>query len=99
MQVITGTQKKKKKEVKCDLYFFLVNSYKWSETYSADAYAAFEEARTKYGTKGVRSMGQHYRDTILALGGGTAPKDVWREFRGRENVDVTALLRHSGLSK
>ncbi|KAI9276258.1 hypothetical protein BY458DRAFT_532828 [Sporodiniella umbellata] len=74
-------------------------SYKWSETYSADAYAAFEEARAKYGDKGVRSMGQLYRDTILALGGGTAPKDVWKEFRGRENVDVSALLRHSGLAK
>ncbi|CAO3693377.1 unnamed protein product [Rhizopus stolonifer] len=74
-------------------------SYKWSETYSADAYAAFEEAKEKHGDKGIRSMGQLYRNTVLALGGGTAPKDVWNKFRGRENVDVTALLRHSGLFK
>lgn len=74
-------------------------SYKWSETYSADAYAAFEEAKAKNGLKGVKAIGQHYRNTILALGGGTAPGKVWEQFRGRPNVDVTALLRHSGLSK
>jgi oligopeptidase A len=44
-------------------------------------------------------MGQHYRDTILALGGGTSPNQVWKQFRGRENVDINALLRHSGLLK
>ncbi|KAI8352883.1 hypothetical protein BD560DRAFT_408624 [Blakeslea trispora] len=74
-------------------------SYKWSETYSADAYAAFEEAKEKEGLEGVKKMGKRYRDTILALGGGTPPQDVWRQFRGREHVDVNALLRHSGLSK
>ncbi|KAI7889150.1 uncharacterized protein EV154DRAFT_539003 [Mucor mucedo] len=74
-------------------------SYKWSETYSADAYAAFEEAKAKQGIQGVKSMGKHYRDTILALGGGTAPRDVWKQFRGRDNVDISALLRHSGLAK
>lgn len=44
-------------------------------------------------------MGNHYRNTILALGGGTSPKEVWKQFRGRESVDISALLRHSGLSK
>ncbi|CEP16898.1 hypothetical protein [Parasitella parasitica] len=72
-------------------------SYKWSETYSADAYAAFEEAKAKHGVQGIKAIGQHYRDTILALGGGTAPGKVWEQFRGRPNVDVSALLRHSGL--
>lgn len=74
-------------------------SYKWSETYSADAYAAFEEAKAKDGIQGVKSMGKQYRDTILALGGGTPPQEVWKQFRGRDNVDITALLRHSGLLK
>ncbi|KAL7312219.1 hypothetical protein PS15m_008008 [Mucor circinelloides] len=74
-------------------------SYKWSETYSADAYAAFEEAKAQNGQQGIKAIGQHYRDTILALGGGTAPGKVWEQFRGRPNVDVSALLRHSGLSK
>ncbi|KAG2235667.1 hypothetical protein INT48_008543 [Thamnidium elegans] len=74
-------------------------SYKWSETYSADAYAAFEEAKAKNGLQGVKSMGKHYRDTILALGGGTPPSNVWKQFRGRDYVDIQALLRHSGLTK
>ncbi|KAI9475959.1 MAG: hypothetical protein EXX96DRAFT_575260 [Benjaminiella poitrasii] len=74
-------------------------SYKWSETYSADAYAAFEEAKANADQEGVRAMGKHYRDTILALGGGTAPNKVWEQFRGRSNADITALLRHSGLTK
>ncbi|KAI9007907.1 hypothetical protein CLU79DRAFT_723439 [Phycomyces nitens] len=71
-------------------------SYKWSETYSADAYAAFEEVQAQ--GKPVREIGQHYRDTILALGGGTSPREVWKKFRGRDDVDVNALLRHSGLA-
>ncbi|KAG0177041.1 hypothetical protein DFQ29_005324 [Apophysomyces sp. BC1021] len=70
-------------------------SYKWSETYSADAYAAFEEAKEK--GQPIRDIGKQYRDTVLALGGGTAPQEVWRMFRGRDGVDVNALLRHSGL--
>lgn len=77
--------------------FCFDNSYKWSETYSADAYAAFEEAQNS--KEGIQSIGQHYRNTILALGGGTSPNEVWKQFRGRENVDLTALLRHSGLLK
>ncbi|RKP10492.1 peptidase M3A/M3B [Thamnocephalis sphaerospora] len=68
-------------------------SYKWSEMYSADAYAAFE------GKHGIEreQVGQRYRDTVLALGGGTAPSDVWKAFRGRSEADPSALLRHSGL--
>jgi oligopeptidase A len=72
-------------------------SYKWSETYSADAYAAFEEAMSKDGKKGVQEEGKLYRDTVLALGGGTPPQDVWKMFRGRPEVNIDALLRHSGL--
>ncbi|KAI9320888.1 hypothetical protein BX666DRAFT_2017870 [Dichotomocladium elegans] len=74
-------------------------SYKWSETYSADAYAAFEEASQRGGKQAISEVGKRYRDTILALGGGTAPSEVWRLFRGRENVDVRALLRHTGLAQ
>ncbi|CAO3653119.1 unnamed protein product [Cunninghamella echinulata] len=70
-------------------------SYKYSETFSADAYGAFEEAQSN--GESVTKVGQRYRDTVLALGGGTNPRQVWKEFRGRENVDVNALLRHSGL--
>lgn len=76
---------------------FLLCSYKWSETYSADAYAAFEEAKAQSGETGVADKGKLYRDTVLALGGGTPPQDVWEMFRGRREVDIEALLRHSGL--
>ncbi|KAI8332360.1 hypothetical protein BC941DRAFT_462879 [Chlamydoabsidia padenii] len=72
-------------------------SYKYSETFSADAYGAFEEAEAEGGDEQVSKVGKRYRDTILALGGGTPPRQVWTQFRGRSNVDVNALLRHSGL--
>ncbi|KAI8076830.1 uncharacterized protein BX664DRAFT_344056 [Halteromyces radiatus] len=70
-------------------------SYKYSETFSADAYGAFEEAEIN--GESLSKVGQRYRDTVLALGGGTPPRDVWEKFRGRRDVDVNALLRHSGL--
>jgi oligopeptidase A len=44
-------------------------------------------------------MGKLYRNTVLALGGGTPPQDVWQMFRGRREVQIDALLRHSGLAK
>ncbi|KAL1922285.1 uncharacterized protein VTP21DRAFT_9824 [Calcarisporiella thermophila] len=68
-------------------------SYKWSEVYSADAYAAFEAA----GPERTREVGKRYRETVLALGGATDPREVWRKFRGRETADIAPLLRHSGL--
>lgn len=43
-------------------------------------------------------LGRKYRDTILALGGGRHPMDVFRDFRGRE-PDTEALLRQQGLQK
>ncbi|KAF9963414.1 hypothetical protein BGZ65_003579 [Modicella reniformis] len=70
-------------------------SYKYSELYSADAYAALEEQAGSIESK--RRIGRKYRDTILAYGGGTDPKQAWKEFRGRDGVQVDALLRHSGL--
>ena len=70
-------------------------SYKWSEVLSADAFAAFEEAGLD-DEQAVRSTGRRYRGTVLALGGGTAPTEVFKAFRGRE-PRVDALLRHFGL--
>ena len=70
-------------------------SYKWSEVLSADAFAAFEEAGLD-NEAALRATGRRYRDTILALGGGQHPMEVFQSFRGRPpNVD--ALLRHAGL--
>ncbi|KAM4097979.1 hypothetical protein ACJW30_07G042600 [Castanea mollissima] len=64
---------------------------------SADAFSAFEEAGLNQEedevVKGVmKAMGTKFRDTILALGGGKAPKELFRDFRGR-NPLPKALLR------
>jgi oligopeptidase A len=71
-----------------------IYSYMWSVVYSADAYAAFEEAHTE---DEKRAVAKRYRDTILGLGAGVDPHEVWHRFRGRACVDVRHYLRHSGL--
>mmetsp|Transcript_83011 Transcript_83011/g.165735 ORF Transcript_83011/g.165735 Transcript_83011/m.165735 type:complete len:734 (-) Transcript_83011:366-2567(-) len=70
-------------------------SYKWAEVLSADAFAAFEEVGLD-NEEGVREVGRRFRHTVLALGGGTAPAEVYRSFRGKD-PDPKSLLRHSGL--
>ncbi len=70
-------------------------SYKWAEVLSADAFSAFEEAGLD-DEEAVATTGRRFRDTVLAMGGGQHPMEVFKDFRGREpNTD--ALLRHSGL--
>jgi oligopeptidase A len=71
-------------------------SYKWAEVLSADAWGAFEEAGLD-NEQELRALGRRFRDTVLALGGGRHPMDVFRDFRGRE-PDTKALLRQMGLS-
>jgi len=70
-------------------------SYKWAEVLSADAFSAFEEAGLD-DPAAVSEIGGRFRDTVLALGGGVAPMEVFESFRGRP-PSVAALLRHSGL--
>jgi oligopeptidase A len=67
-------------------------SYKWAEVLSADAYAAFEEARDVLDA----ATGARFRDEVLAVGGSRPAAESFRAFRGRE-PDVAALLRHSGM--
>ena len=71
------------------------DSYKWAEVLSADAFSAFEEAGLE-DPAAVHEIGRRFRDTVLALGGGVAPMEVFESFRGRP-PSVEALLRHSGL--
>merc|ERR1719440_500231 len=66
-------------------------SYKWAEVLSADAFAAFEEAGLSKEDE-VQAVGRRFRDTVLALGGGRHPSDVYRDFRGRD-PSPEALLR------
>ncbi|XP_047967316.1 organellar oligopeptidase A, chloroplastic/mitochondrial-like [Salvia hispanica] len=70
-------------------------SYQWAEVISADAFSAFEEAGLE-NDQSLREMGRKFRETILALGGGKAPNEVFLEFRGREPTPH-AFLRYNGL--
>ncbi|KAK9678365.1 hypothetical protein RND81_11G207000 [Saponaria officinalis] len=70
-------------------------SYKWAEVLSADAFSAFEDVGLD-NDEAVIETGRRFRETILALGGGKAPLEVFVEFRGRE-PSPEALLRHNGL--
>jgi len=68
-------------------------SYKWAEVLSADAYSMFEE-------NGVlnSSVGNRFREEILAAGGSRPALESFVAFRGREpNID--ALLRHNGMAQ
>uniref|UniRef100_A0A803L205 Peptidase M3A/M3B catalytic domain-containing protein n=1 Tax=Chenopodium quinoa TaxID=63459 RepID=A0A803L205_CHEQI len=67
----------------------------WAEVLSADAFSAFEDAGLD-DDKAVVETGRRFRETILALGGGKAPLEVFVEFRGRE-PSPEPLLRHNGL--
>lgn len=71
-------------------------SYKWAEVLSADAFSAFEEAGLGE-PAAVAETGRRFRETVLSLGGGTAPMEVFKAFRGRA-PSPDALLRHSGLA-
>eukprot|EP00268_Persea_americana_P068603 TRINITY_DN957_c0_g1_i3.p1 TRINITY_DN957_c0_g1~~TRINITY_DN957_c0_g1_i3.p1 ORF type:complete len:828 (+),score=172.81 TRINITY_DN957_c0_g1_i3:311-2794(+) len=70
-------------------------SYKWAEVLSADAFSAFEDAGLD-NNKAIVETGRKFRETILALGGGKSPLEVFVAFRGRE-PSPDALLRHNGL--
>ncbi|MEM6532648.1 MAG: M3 family metallopeptidase, partial [Myxococcota bacterium] len=70
-------------------------SYKWAEVLSADAFSAFEEAGLT-DREARRTIGQRFRETVLALGGSQPAMDVFEAFRGR-GPSTEALLRHYGL--
>jgi Zn-dependent oligopeptidase len=44
----------------------------------------------------IKRVGRKFANTVLALGGGSHPSKVFKEFRGRDPTP-DALLRHSGL--
>ena len=71
-------------------------SYKWAEVLSADAYAAFEEARLTGDVEGTQT-GLKYRQAILESGGSRPAMDSFKAFRGREPT-LDALLRHQGMA-
>jgi oligopeptidase A len=62
---------------------------------SADAFSAFEDVGLE-NEEDVRRVGRKFRNTVLSFGGGKAPGDVFKSFRGRDPTP-DALLRHNGL--
>ncbi|XP_071797854.1 uncharacterized protein [Asterias amurensis] len=70
-------------------------SYKWAEVMAADAFGAFEEVGLD-DRESVAQVGKRFRDTVLALGGGTHPQQVFKKFRGRD-PSHEPLLRMYGL--
>jgi oligopeptidase A len=68
-------------------------SYKWAEVLSADAYSLFEE-------NGVlnSSVGNRFREEILAAGGSRPALESFIAFRGRKPT-IDALLRHNGMAQ
>jgi len=71
-------------------------SYKWAEVLSADAYAAFEEAKA-LGPSATSETGKRYLREILSVGGSRPALESFTAFRGRE-PSIDALLRHSGMA-
>ncbi|KAI3841310.1 hypothetical protein MKW98_007791 [Papaver atlanticum] len=69
--------------------------YMWGEVLSADAFSAFEDVGLD-NEMAVKEIGHKFRDTVLALGGGKPPLEVFVQFRGRE-PSPDALLRRHGL--
>ena len=68
-------------------------SYKWAEVLSADAYSMFEE----YGVLNA-SVGNRFREEILAAGGSRPALESFVAFRGRKPT-IDALLRHNGMEQ
>ncbi|CAH9094583.1 unnamed protein product [Cuscuta epithymum] len=69
--------------------------YQWSKVLSADAFSAFEDVGLE-NEKEVQRLGRRFRETVLALGGGKHPLEIFIDFRGRE-PSMEPLLRHNGL--
>jgi len=71
-------------------------SYKWAEVLSADAFAAFEEQASTFGSILNPEVGIVYRKNILEVGGSRPAAESFQAFRGRP-PSIDALLRHGGL--
>jgi oligopeptidase A len=68
-------------------------SYLWAEVLARDAFMAFEETDIFSPT-----LGQRFKDMVLAKGGSENPLILFEQFRGRA-PDPDALLRYYGLTE
>ena len=71
-------------------------SYKWAEVLSADAFSAFEDKVSEFGSIINPEIGAIYRQEILEVGGSRPASESFKAFRGRA-PQLDALLRHGGL--
>ena len=55
-------------------------SYLWAEVLSADAFGAFEEAGALEDDATLSAAGAEFAGTVLAMGGGAAPMEVFKAF-------------------
>lgn len=67
-------------------------SYIWSEVLDADSVEWFKENGGL-----LRANGDHFRSTLLSLGGSEDAMALFRSFRGRD-ADITPLLERRGLN-
>jgi peptidyl-dipeptidase Dcp len=67
-------------------------SYLWSDTLTADAAEAFEQAPGKFYDKAV---GERLSRYVFSVGDTIDPADGFRQFRGRD-VTIDALMRKRG---
>jgi oligopeptidase A len=63
---------------------------------SSDAFGAFEDVGLD-NEEEIKKVGLQFRNTVLSLGGGVPPMEVFERFRGRQ-PNPEALLRHNGLA-
>ncbi|KAI3966833.1 hypothetical protein MKX01_006770 [Papaver californicum] len=71
--------------------------YMWGEVLSADAFSIFEDVGLD-NEEVVKEIGQKFCDTVLALGGGKPPLEVFVQFQGREPSPEELLRRHGLLT-
>jgi oligopeptidase A len=63
---------------------------------AADIYSAFQEAGMD-DRNALRTIGERFRNVVLANGGTVAPSETFRQFRGRD-PSPDALLIHAKLN-
>ncbi|XP_047308624.1 organellar oligopeptidase A, chloroplastic/mitochondrial-like [Impatiens glandulifera] len=78
-----------------DTYAAGYYSYQWAEVLAYDAFSAFEEVGFENDQE-IEELGHKFRETVLAVGGGKSPLEVFVQFRGRE-PSPNAFLRYNGL--
>jgi peptidyl-dipeptidase Dcp len=74
-----------------DAYSAGYYSYLWSDTLSADAFEAFEEAGGPYDKAVARRLAEH----VFSAGNTVDPAEAYRAFRGRD-PGIGALMRRRG---